>query len=206
MPIVGEYDLGIENFVSDEIDTILNDLYLLVFFFVILVVQKLGHGSYADVFKGIHLPTNQRFAVKAISKERIGDRRLQENLTTEIAIMRDMRHINIVGLYNTFENSKYIFLVLELCRGGDLSTFIKKSVSRRLDESIAQSFLKQLADGLHFLSERNIIHRDLKPANVLLSEPSEFAILKLADFGFAKHLAEASLAHTQCGSPLYMVN
>ena len=138
--------------------------------------------------------------------ERIGDRRLQENLTTEIAIMRDMRHINIVGLYNTFENSKYIFLVLELCRGGDLSTFIKRSAGRRLDESIAQSFLRQLADGLYFLSERNIIHRDLKPANVLLSEPSEFAILKLADFGFAKHLAEATLAHTQCGSPLYMVS
>ena len=47
--------------------------------------------------------------------------------------------------------------------------------------------------------------RDLKPANVLLSESSEYATLKLADFGFAKHLAEASLAQTQCGSPLYMV-
>ena len=49
-------------------------------------------------------------------------------------------------------------------------------------------------------------YRDLKPANVLLSESSEYATLKLADFGFAKHLAEASLAQTQCGSPLYMVN
>ena len=50
------------------------------------------------------------------------------------------------------------------------------------------------------------VYRDLKPANVLLSESSEYATLKLADFGFAKHLAEASLAQTQCGSPLYMVN
>jgi serine/threonine-protein kinase ULK/ATG1 len=117
--------------------------------------------------------------------------------------MRDIQHPNIVRLYDSFENSKYIFLVLELCRGGDLSTFIKRS--KRLDENIAQSFLKQLSSGLYFLSESSIIHRDLKPANVLLSEPSEYAILKLADFGFAKYLAEASLAQTQCGSPLYMV-
>lgn len=118
--------------------------------------------------------------------------------------MRDIQHPNIVRLYDSFENSKYIFLVLELCRGGDLSSFIKRT--KRLDESIAQSFLKQLASGLYFLNESSIIHRDLKPANCLLSEPSEYAVLKLADFGFAKHLSEASLAQTQCGSPLYMVS
>jgi serine/threonine-protein kinase ULK/ATG1 len=92
---------------------------------------------------------------------------------------------------------------LELCRGGDLSSFIKKN--KRLEERVAQCFLKQLSDGLMFLHEKNVIHRDLKPANVLLSESSEFAVLKLADFGFAKHLSEASLAQTQCGTPLYMV-
>ena len=135
-----------------------------------------------------------------------------------------------VGLHDNFENTKYIFLILDLCRGGDLSTYIKKY--KRLDEGIALSFLRQLCDGLYFLYERSIIHRyvayhnytyihilhnhlshtsyaciyrDLKPANVLLSESSEYATLKLADFGFAKHLAEASLAQTQCGSPLYMV-
>jgi serine/threonine protein kinase len=93
---------------------------------------------------------------------------------------------------------------LELCRGGDLLSFIKKS--RRLEERVAQYFLQQLSEGLMFLYQKSIIHRDLKPANVLLSESSELAILKLADFGFAKHLSEASLAQTQCGTPLYMVN
>jgi serine/threonine protein kinase len=79
-----------------------------------------------------------------------------------------------VGLHDNFENPKYIFLVLELCSGGDLSSFIKKN--KNLPEKVAQSFLKQLANGLLFLYQQSIIHRDLKPANVLLSEASEFAV------------------------------
>lgn len=61
------------------------------------------------------------------------------------------------------------------------------------------------ANGLAFLQERKIMHRDLKPANVLLSESSDGAMLKLADFGFAKHLGAVTLAQTRCGTPLYMV-
>jgi serine/threonine-protein kinase ULK/ATG1 len=109
-----------------------------------------------------------------------------------------------VRLYEHFNSSKSIYLILELCPGGDLSKYIKRC--RRIDEHVAQRFLRQLSDGLLFLNQRNLIHRDLKPANVLLSEASENAILKLADFGFAKVLAEASLAQTPCGTPLYMVN
>jgi serine/threonine-protein kinase ULK/ATG1 len=111
--------------------------------------------------------------------------------------MRDYQHQNIVRLFDHFNSARYIYLVLELCPGGDLSKYIKKT--RRIEEHIAQNFLSQLASGLHFLSSKNLIHRDLKPANVLLSEFSERAILKLADFGFAKHLAEASMAQTPCG-------
>ena len=57
---------------------------------------------------------------------------------------------------------------------------------------------------MSFLQDKNYIHRDLKPANVLLSEFSDRAILKLADFGFAKELTVTSLTQTRCGTPLYM--
>lgn len=65
---------------------------------------------------------------------------------------------------------------------------------------MAYKFLHQLTRGLQFLDEKNIIHRDLKPANILLSEQSENAILKIADFGFARQLSEAAMAQTQCGT------
>lgn len=110
----------------------------------------------------------------------------------------------IVRLFERMSSPKTIYLILELCPGGDLSKFIR--TRRRLDEKVAQCFLRQLSDGLFFLNQKNVIHRDLKPANVLLSEDSDFAVLKLADFGFAKHLTEASMAQTPCGTPLYMVS
>jgi serine/threonine-protein kinase ULK2 len=132
--------------------------------------------------------------------EKVGDPKLMENLEQEISIMRDYLHPNIVQLFEHFSSSRYIYLVLELCPGGDLSKFIRKF--HRVEEIIAQGFLRQLSDGLHFLQEKNVIHRDLKPANVLLSEFSNQATLKIADFGFAKHLVEASMAQTPCGSPL----
>ena len=164
--------------------------------------QKLGSGSYAQVFRAIDVRSGDSYAIKAVSKEKVGDPKLQENLENEISIMRDYLHPNVVRLYDHFSSSRYIYLVLELCEGGDLSKYIKKC--KRVDERLAVSFLKQLSDGLYFLSQKNLIHRDLKPANVLLSECSERATLKLADFGFAKHLAEASMAQTPCGTPLYM--
>ena len=96
-----------------------------------------------------------------------------------------------------------------------------------ISEPIVRLFLYQLASSLHFLRLQNLIHRDLKPQNILLCPPPNFSplrvtltppqpstlrahlinsmpILKLADFGFARHLMPNSLASTLCGSPLYM--
>jgi serine/threonine-protein kinase ULK2 len=148
----------------------------------------------------IHENPANGHSVNYSSIEKVGDPKLMENLVQEISIMRDYLHPNIVQLFEHFSSSRYIYLVLELCPGGDLSKFIKKF--HRIDEIVAQGFLRQLSEGLHFLQEKSVIHRDLKPANVLLSESSNFAVLKIADFGFAKHLVEASMAQTPCGSPL----
>jgi serine/threonine-protein kinase ULK/ATG1 len=75
---------------------------------------------------------------------------------------------------------------------------------KALPEDVVHHFLKELAKGIKCLYDNNLIHRDLKPQNLLLTEDSPTAVLKIADFGFARHLAEASMAETLCGSPLYM--
>jgi serine/threonine protein kinase len=93
------------------------------------IMQRLGRGSFADVYYAEHRLDGNRYAIKVISKEKIHDvknPRLQENLETEILIMRDYKHDNIVGLFETFQSSRFIYLVMELCMGGDLSKFIKK--------------------------------------------------------------------------------
>lgn len=62
----------------------------------------------------------------------------------------------------------------------------------------------ETAIGLKFMYERKLIHRDIKPQNLLLTSHNDDAILKIADFGFARQLTSTSLAETLCGSPLYM--
>ena len=132
----------------------------------------------------------------------MGDPKLVER---EISIMQKYSHLhaNIVQYYEHFGSQRHIYLVLELCPGGDLFKYIKRR--GHLNEAVARGFLKQVSDGLQFLHSKNIIHRDLKPANILLSEDSSRAILKIADFGIAKQLRGAvSMSRTQIGTPLYM--
>lgn len=165
---------------------------------------QIGKGTYADVYRGSHKKTGQRYAIKMISKDILSEPRLLAGLRCEIDIMREFENENIVRLHEHFSSEKNFYLVLELCAGGDLNKFIRRN--KRLEERVAQGFLLQIANGLKYLHERNYIHRDLKPANVLLSENSTNATLKLADFGFARELAVAALAQTRCGTPLYMVS
>ncbi|KAN0032371.1 hypothetical protein ACTFIV_006264 [Dictyostelium citrinum] len=91
---------------------------------------------------------------------------------------------------------------MECCEGGDFSKYIR--THKKLTEERALYFMKQLANGLKFLRQKQIVHRDLKPQNLLLSDESERPILKIGDFGFAKFIDPFSLSDTFCGSPLYM--
>ncbi len=166
-------------------------------------LEKLGKGSFATVYRAVHIETNQEAAIKDISQERL-TLKLQENLESEISILKNHAHRNIVRLYDIERNDKHIYIILEYCRGGDLQRFIKHQPGARLGEGTAQHFMRHLAAGLKFLNDRNLVHRDIKPQNLLLTENSPRAVLKIADFGFARHLEGTSMAETLCGSPLYM--
>lgn len=177
-------------------------------------------------------------------------KKLRENLTTEIEILKGLKHPHIVQLFVCDETSSFIYLVMEYCQLADLSQFMKKryqlptlpetaDIFRRypnpdvggLHEVLAHHFLKQIVSALQYLRSYNLIHRDIKPQNLLLNPAptymsrlrpedvplttSEYSLtpavglaslpmLKIADFGFARHLAKTSMAETLCGSPLYM--
>jgi serine/threonine-protein kinase ULK2 len=128
----------------------------------------------------------------------------------------------------------YFYLVLEYCAGGDVQHLIRSRDRRRLSERLVRRLLRDLARGLGFLWHQELIHRDIKPQNLLLTtllpreesvdnpphmtntntttndididddDPPPLFVLKIADFGFARHLQSTSLAETLCGSPLYM--
>lgn len=133
-------------------------------------------------------------AIKSVDLSKL-NKKLKENLSSEIDILKGLHHPHIVALIDCQESSTHIHLVMEYCALGDLSQFIKKRdtlgdhpstrdmISKYpnprvggLNEVVVRHFLKQLASSLEFLRSKNLIHRDVKPQNLLLSpSPISFA-------------------------------
>ncbi|KAI9116031.1 hypothetical protein K1719_012961 [Acacia pycnantha] len=166
-----------------------------------IIGKQIGSGSFSVVWHGRHRVHGTEVAIKEIATGRL-NQKLQESLMSEIFILKKINHPNIIRLYDIIEVPGKIHLVLEYCRGGDLSMYIQRH--RRVQEGTAKYFMQQLAAGLKVLRDNNLIHRDLKPQNLLLTRKDDNSDLKIADFGFARSLQPRGLAETLCGSPLYM--
>lgn len=167
-----------------------------------VVGRQIGSGSFSVVWHGRHKVHGTEVAIKEIITGRL-NKKLEESLMSEIIILQNINHPNIIRLHDMIKEPGKIHLVLEYCKGGDLSMFILKRQGR-IPEATAKHFMQQLASGLKILRENNVIHRDLKPQNLLLSANDDNSVLKIADFGFARSLQPRGLAETLCGSPLYM--
>lgn len=166
-----------------------------------------GHGAFAVVFKGRHREKHDwEVAVKCINKKNLA--KSQTLLGKEIKILKELKHDNIVALLDFQETASSVFLVMEYCNGGDLADYLQSKGT--LSEDTIRVFLQQIAGAMRVLQAKGIIHRDLKPQNILLSHPpgrkSHFnnTCVKIADFGFARHLQNNMMAATLCGSPMYM--
>ncbi|XP_073413132.1 serine/threonine-protein kinase ULK1 isoform X3 [Dendrobates tinctorius] len=167
----------------------------------------IGHGAFAVVFKGRHKEKQDlEVAVKCINKKNLA--KSQTLLGKEIKILKELKHENIVALYDFQEVANSVYLVMEYCNGGDLADYLH--TMRTLSEDTIRLFLQQIAGAMKMLHSKGIIHRDLKPQNILLSctggrrsNPNNIRI-KIADFGFARYLQNNMMAATLCGSPMYM--
>jgi len=163
--------------------------------------KKIGKGSYATVWKG-HVESggaDDVVAVKVISRQTVTE---TTQLRQEVEVLRRISHTNIVRFRDLKKSASHFYLVLEFCAGGDLSQFLRER--GKVVEDMARNFLTQIAAGICMLHQENVLHRDLKPQNILLSDPTESPVLKIADFGFARALQPQDMAATVCGSPLYM--
>lgn len=162
------------------------------------VIKKIGEGSFSNVYKAFHVKTGIFYAIKSIKTKRLSNKVIQ-NLNSEIEILLNINHPNIIKIHDVIKSKEHIHLVLDYCDGGDLYNFIRKN--GKIQENIAKYFYTQISNGLYYLWKNNLIHRDLKPHNILLSSSGN---IKITDFGFVKHLEDNDMSSTLCGSPLYM--
>eukprot|EP00092_Neocalanus_flemingeri_P002707 GFUD01002899.1.p1 GENE.GFUD01002899.1~~GFUD01002899.1.p1 ORF type:complete len:474 (+),score=123.92 GFUD01002899.1:539-1960(+) len=165
------------------------------------VGDMVGRGTQGTVYKAYTKSEPRRaVAIKCIFKKKLS-KSAQNNIITEIGLLKKLKHRFIVELIDFHWDDKFIYIVMEFCGGGDLSRVIKHK--RCLPELHCQRFLQQLASALQFLREHNVSHMDLKPSNLIV-KGSNPPILKMADFGFAQHLEADSMDKGLVGSPLYM--
>ena len=159
--------------------------------------KTLGKGQTGLVKQGIHCVTNKKVAVKIINREKLSESVLQK-VEREIAIMKLIEHPHVLGLYDVYENKKYLYLILEHVSGGELFDYLVKK--GRLTPKEARRFFRQIISALDFCHSHSICHRDLKPENLLLDDKNN---IKIADFGMASLQVEGSMLETSCGSPHY---
>lgn len=105
------------------------------------------------------------------------------SMSTEIEILKRVRHQHVVTLYELFESATCMWLILELVDGGDLNYFIGEH--KHYSERVIGHHFRQILMGLHYLHSQGIVHRDMKLDNVLIKGDHESGMVKIADFGLS---------------------
>ncbi|XP_051558859.1 serine/threonine-protein kinase DCLK2 isoform X3 [Myxocyprinus asiaticus] len=161
--------------------------------------KVIGDGNFAIVKECVERSTGKEFALKIIDKNKCrGKEHLIEN---EVAVLRRVKHPNIIMLIEEVDTPTDLYLVMELVKGGDLFDAITSST--KYTERDASAMVFNLAAALKYLHRMCIVHRDIKPENLLVCEyPDGTKSLKLGDFGLAT-VVEGPL-YTVCGTPTYV--
>lgn len=169
------------------------------------IKEKLGTGSFAVVKRAVRKSDGKQFAIKVIKKSKLNSEELAV-VHDEVEIMHKVNHSNCVQLFEMFETSKKMYMVLELLTGGELFDRIVKKGS--YSEKEASSVIKSVVSALQYLHENGIVHRDLKPENLIYLSPADDSAIKITDFGLAKYRsgvgAKSDEMTTACGTPGYV--
>jgi len=168
--------------------------------------HKITKGAPKDAEKDMKIER----AIKAIDISKISDKHRFE---LEVAIQAKLDHPYIVKLYEVFKDAKRMYLVMELCTGGELFDRIVAEAEKNadlgdngqaFDERGAANYMQQIMGAMRYLHSLNFVHRDIKPENFLLQNKSADSPLKVIDFGLAKNFTPGEPMKTKAGTPYYV--
>lgn len=163
--------------------------------------SNLGEGSFGTVARARCKRTRCERAVKTIDLKTVKN---PSRFEREITIQRTMDHPNVVRLYETFRDARKLYLVMELCTGGELFDRIVDEAPNGFDEIRGAIYIRQMLAALCYLHASKIAHRDVKPENFLLADRTTDAHLKIIDFGLASVFEAGTVMKTKAGTAYYV--
>jgi calcium-dependent protein kinase len=161
----------------------------------------LGSGISGLVRLVTHLKTGHKYAVKCLDLGLVDTEQGLAQLREEIFIMCQLDHPNIVRLEEVYESHSEIYLVQELCLGGELFDRLDEQPDYHYTEAECARLIKHMLCAVRYLHSKGIIHRDLKLENFLFSSTASDSDLKMIDFGLSKHFRYGEVQHEAVGTP-----
>lgn len=163
----------------------------------------LGKGMTATVRVVTDFETDTEWACKVMSLRGMDNLTLK-NLRAELDVLRELDHPNVIRCEDVFEENQELFIITELCSGGELFERIADRLGLGLDEEETKHYMLQMLSGLSHCHHKNILHGDLKPENFVFASNDEQAELKLIDFGLSKEIKPDCGAVEKFGTTPYM--
>lgn len=163
--------------------------------------ETLGEGAFGVVGKWTSIKSGAVRAVKMLSKKNLSEKELKD-IANEIQIVKELDHPNIVKMYEEYEDHKYLYIVTELIKGGEL--FDELIRRKKFTEKDCKRIVKQLLEALSYCHANNIVHKDMKPENILLENKNDIESIKLIDFGTAQRFDRKKKMTTVIGTPYYV--
>ena len=165
------------------------------------VKKVLGQGKFGLVQEVVRKGTKERFAVKVVASSKQSE--------DEVQLLASLRHGNIVHLHDSLEHDGMLYIIMELCSGGTLQSWIADRCDEHFHaqvytappKRVLANCIWQILDALKCLHGSGFVHRDIKPENLLLLNAGPCPQLKLADFGMATEFQKGELMTQRCGSP-----
>ncbi len=152
------------------------------------LLEKLGEGAVAEVFRAEHVQTRRQVAMKVLHSEFCARMDIVRRFLQERQVVRQAMHPNILDITEVVHGSGHPpVLIMELLEGEDLGRCLDRRGRLSVEEAV--SIMIQVCAGLEVMHRRNIVHRDLKPGNVFLVGGDDgYPVVKLLDFGLVKFL------------------
>ena len=154
------------------------------------ILEKIGDGGMAFVYKAKDKSLNREVAVKVLRPEFVDDEEFLAKFKREAEAVASLSHPNIVNVYDVGEDGKVHYIVMEYVDGRNLKDIVKNE--GKLDLYTSLDITKQIALGLGAAHRKRIIHRDIKPHNILISNDG---LVKVADFGIAKAASNSTITN-----------